>query len=265
MQSGKSKHLAKPPCICTHCGKPIIGKRTRDDVFPLCILLPGYTDSKIKVYSHPSCNNHSEEWRLAAAICVYDQARAEERLRHFRKREGKNELMKFVRSIDFESRQFYITGELTELFKKMFQGLRRWLLKNRWGYVPRCNMQVWCIRRVGPKDRAFSLPMETGVPNWYRLLAPSFPELKDWPSLLTHAFRGWLFGMTPCERWTLLHFKGRDNPDPLLLACLSSDNGGKTPPRKEVGGDHTDLNAEEEVALDRAWERMDRDRGVTAK
>jgi hypothetical protein len=203
-------------CICTHCGLPILGKRTKDDVFPLCISVPGCSDRKIKVYSHQSCNNHSAEGYLASFIGIgFDKRIGEKRLKHFHNPKGKKEFKAFVLgTYSLRTTEVYITDPETEQFKKMYQGLKRHLLRDRWTYVSREQMQLWAIRRIHNNDRAYRLPMQAGRANPYQFLR----ELDGWEASLTHSCRGWRFGYHG-ERWLLLHYKGPDNPHPLVLAC----------------------------------------------
>jgi hypothetical protein len=146
----------------------------------------------IKVPSCGACNNRSEEGLLKSFISLFDERIAERRLGdELLRRQGKGDRRSFFRTCTPDMHLAFPDERVTRLFKKMFQGLRRHLLKDAWTFVHAKNLHLFSITREGVGDVIRQLPLRVGGSDDGRLLPSGFMEELRFED----HFRDFQFGM----------------------------------------------------------------------
>jgi hypothetical protein len=133
-----AKKKAQPvPQLCTFCGNPATPV-TWDDPFPKALWTGPSKDRPLKVASCAACNNRSNESILKHFFIVLDSWFYPETISHFKKPAGKGDFRTF-RKMWAEiggNLYLYLDEQLTAKFVKMFMGIRRYLMRKSWFFVP---------------------------------------------------------------------------------------------------------------------------------
>jgi hypothetical protein len=179
--------------ICTHCGQH--RKLTRDHVIPTCLFVELSTDRSIKVPSCEDCNRKAEEGLLKSFLSLFDGRIASARLPELRHPQGVGDLRSFLKICTSDIRVAYPEERVTRLFKKVFQGLRRYLLGDDWTFVSADHLTLFSKVRDGERSIIRQLPLCVGGPNNGYTIPPAF----EGEGSLTFRFRDFRFGMPEPE------------------------------------------------------------------
>jgi hypothetical protein len=170
--------------ICTHCGEN--KGTTLDHVFATCLFVEPSDERSIKVPSCRDCNCKSNEGLLKSFFSLFDNRLAQTRLgEELLHPQGKGDLRSFLRICTPDVRVAYPEEQVTRLLKKLFQGLRRHLLKHEWTFLSADDLTVFTIGKDGGHQFVRPLPLRISGPNQPFQVPPAFEMSSD----LGHCFR----------------------------------------------------------------------------
>ncbi|MCE9529833.1 MAG: hypothetical protein K8T89_01630 [Planctomycetes bacterium] len=215
---------AKLPPICTYCGK-FARPMTRDDPFPKALWAGKSADRVIRVPSCGPCNRRSNESILKHFFVVLDSRFYPEIIRHFKDPDGRKDFQDFSSAWKEKNGKWYLyaDAEVTAKFVKMFMGIRRHLLREKWYYVPAEGFTILKIDPVDDLHEGRVLPLRVGGRNPSRTFEPDINAALKEP--MRHKFRdfrydwfaddddGMVFGLK-YEREEFAHLGNR-----LFLIC----------------------------------------------
>jgi hypothetical protein len=205
----------KQNAICTYCGGN--GPATRDHVIPTCVFFEPSNDRSIKVDSCGACNWKSEEGLLKTFLAMFDSRITASRAWEVAHPKSRGDLQAFQSISTPDIRMVYPEDRLTRLFKKMFLGLRRHLLKEDWTFVSTDLLQVFSVTRVEGVRVIRLLPLKVGVPNQAFVLPP---EMEDLFEGCRYHFRDFSFDMTDDEVMTLKYNRTQLGNELVLLGVI---------------------------------------------
>ncbi len=217
--------------VCTYCGKSPaeVGPLTGDHAIPVCTWVGESQDRSIKVKGCKRCNGCADEGLLKTFLAVFDNRLVETRLQHFRHPKGKTDFRRFLAACSKAPElRAYATEEVTAIFKKMFMGLRRHLLKAEWTYLPEACFGLSQVEKLPVQDAEGVVtvlrpwPLQVGGPNDGFVCPPAFVD--DFESC-DFSFRDFAFGIfdyvDPDNMAMCLKYRGdgADSASRLHLLC----------------------------------------------
>ncbi len=224
------------PSICTYCGKCSVdvGPLDGDHPIPTCIWVGDSRDRPPKkAKACRRCNGCANEGLLKSFMAVFDPRLIGGRVEHFKHPKGKVDFRRFMAACSGGSRLMaYADEAITAIFKKMFMGLRRHLLKADWTYLDSSDfaiIQVEKLPRLASSDDAEEFatvlrpwPLRVGGANRGVECPPAFAE--DFEAGGTETFREFTFGMfdyvSPENMAMVLRFNMPvDSANKLHLLC----------------------------------------------
>jgi hypothetical protein len=179
------------PNVCTHCGK---NKRTsRDHVFPSCLFVELSNERPIKVRSCEDCNCTSSEGLLKSFLSLFDDRLAQTRLgAELLHPKSDGDLQPFVSVCTPDLRHAYPEERVTRLFKKLFQGLRRHLLNDKWTFLSADDLTLFSMSRNGADRLVRKLPLCVGGPNEGFPMPPEFEDDGNFKNRFRDFRFGWI-------------------------------------------------------------------------
>jgi hypothetical protein len=178
-------HLAKkkaPTTLCTYCGKPA-RPVTFDDPIPKALWKGTMKGRAPKAQSCKKCNNHSNESLLKYFFTALNSDFHDETIAHFNDPRGKKDFRTFKSLWREVNGTLYLFADrkVTAKLRKMFRGLRRYILKKSWFYLPASNFIVFQVNKQGKHYETRLLPLRVKGPNPAVPIHPRFYAMLEEP------------------------------------------------------------------------------------
>jgi hypothetical protein len=190
-----------------------------DHVVPTCLNVELSNDRSIKVWSCEGgrCNGRSDEALLKSFFLLFDSRIAPHAMRHLRSRSGgQGDLWQFYGTCTEDFRTCFLDAKLTSLFKKMFMGLRRYILekilRETWTFLPDDNFHLYQLLDEGGVTAVRKLPLMIDEQN-----PPCFYDLPIREIENEIKFRDFHFSMT--GNVISLRYGRKDFGNELRLLC----------------------------------------------
>lgn len=134
-----------------------------------------------KAQSCTKCNNHSNESLLKHFFTALNSDFHDETIAHFNDPRGKKDFRTFKSLWREVSGQLYLFADrkVTAKLRKMFRGLRRYMLKKTWFYLPASAFYLFQINRKGNHYETRALPLRVKGPNPALMVHPEFYKILE--------------------------------------------------------------------------------------
>ena len=160
--------------ICTYCGNRAT---TSDHVIPKALWLEVSNERSIKVPSCGQCNWRSDEGLLKSFFSVFDDQLADKRILELLHPKGKGDLRRFLSCCSPDVKKVYPNELITKLLKKVFLGLRRYLLEDKWTFEQTSSLQVFTIVKESEEYVIRLLPLLVDDHNQGYILSPNLRDV----------------------------------------------------------------------------------------
>jgi hypothetical protein len=197
--------------ICSYCGLP--KKLDLDHVFATCLFFARSNERSIKVKSCKDCNSKSQEGLLKTFFAMFDPRITVSRAREIGHPKSRRDLRAFLGIASQRRDVVYPEERLTRLFKKMFLGVRRHLLGEKWTFVPMDRLVLFSVKAEGERRVVRQLPLKVDGPNAGFDLPPAFYDAVD---ACEYKFRDFRFNLDE-EGNMVIRYDRKDHGNELVL------------------------------------------------